>query len=343
MTLTLVESSSPQAGNFMQRNPDLRALIANSGITPEEVSLSIKLMRGKYKALDAELPDGHQWKYSKALHAEHCAEEVETHAPLFGFEGLECDVFRFILYGHDVGRLEQGIRRSRGETVDDQLHGKLSVDHIFEALTADPNQIPSLFIKGPARCLQTVTPIWSMIFKAIECHSLRDTPTIVELGDHAPALPLIQVMRDTDKLGGFDSAKSYTEDPERKDRERRANWTARLDIDPQQGTELGLIDPPFLLWYRFLRGKSLLRADCRGYESYILQLLAWCFDVNTPEMLQVIFDRGGPQAAFRYLIKRLAIGEEQLEIRAHRLEAQAQHEALLEWAQTWQGGILLKD
>lgn len=342
MSLSLVEQPSPSNGNFMERNPKLREIISTSGITIQEIDTSISLMRARYKALDELLPDGHMWKYSKLLHAEHCMEEVEEHSPLFGFEGLERDVFRFILFGHDVGRLQQGIQRSRGETVDDQIHGKLSVDHIFIALANESDRIPSLFVPGIPRALDTVSPIWSLIFKAIECHSLRDTPTAEALGDHAPALPLIQVMRDTDKLGGFDSAKAYTEDKERQDRERRANWTARLDIDPVQGTELGVIDPPFLLWYRFLRGKSLLRADCRGYESYMLQLLAWCFDVNTPEMLQVIFDRGGPQTVFRYLIKRLEIGKEQLEIRAHRLEAQAQHEALIEWAQSWQGGILLK-
>lgn len=325
--LTLVQNPTETQGNFMERNLELREQIRASGISANEIDRSIKLIRQEYKLLDDQLPDGHMWKYSKILHAEHCYEEVETHSSLFGFEDVECDVFKFMLFAHDIGRLEQGIRRTRGETVDDQDHGKLSVEHILKALGITT---------------YSMKPIWSLMLRAIECHSFRVTPSIEELNDQPLALPLIQVMRDTDKLGGFDSAKDYVNDKERQARERRANWTARLDIDPIQGNELGFIDPPYLFWKQFLNGKSLLRAECRGYEAYMLQLLAWCFDVNTPEMLRVIIDRGGPRIVYDYLIKQLTTGKDKLEISAHRIEAREQLDSLTEWAKTWQGGLLLQ-
>ena len=314
--------AKPQS--FMERNPALREMIAASRITPEEIEEAISATRAIYKRLDKELPDGHNWKYKKLLHAETCAEEVAEHAPLFGFRGVETDVFRFILFGHDIGRLEQGIRRERGETVDDEVHGKLSVEHIVKAIG-----------------LRTSGSIWPFILKAIECHSLRVTPKAEDLGGLSPAHPLIQVMRDTDKLGGFDAATSYTSDPERKDKERRANWKDFLDADPLQGTEMGIIAPACFFWSNFLSSQALDRRECRSYEAYMLQLLAWMFDVQTPEMRRVIIDRGGPKIVFDYLIKRLDTGSEKLETRADRIEASAQLLALQKWGAKWEGGILL--
>jgi hypothetical protein len=310
---------------FMDRNPETRKLIAVSGITEEEIDRYTAAVRKEYRRIDELLPEDHQWRGRKLAHAEECAREVTAHATVFGLEGVECNVFEFLLFAHDIGRVEQGLRRSRGEQTDDEEHGALSVQRVRAAIgITDEN----------------ITPLWDAMFCAIRCHSLRKTPTADDLGDQRVALPLIQLLRDTDKLGGFDAAPSYTGEPARKARERLANWPDRLNRDPAWGNELGIISPPYHLWERFLKGQHLIRQDCRSYEAYMLQLLAWCFDVNTPEMLRIIIERGGPRNVYAYLVDRLTKGSESLESAADRDEAKHQLAALCSWAETWQDGIL---
>jgi len=322
---TLALIAQPSHGNFMERHPGLRELIANSTLTTDAVAQAIKLIRGAYRTLNDELPESHQWKHSKLAHAGDCADEVEKHASLFGLQNLECAVFQFLLFGHDIGRLDQGLRRVRGEEALDADHGRLSVERIKEALGAT---------------VETTAPIWTAMFEAIRCHSFRVTPTVEELGGSEAVHGLVCLLRDTDKLGGWNSAKSYTGDPERQARERRANWTAMIEADPAWGNELGLISPPYHLWDPFLHGRLLERAKCRSYEAYMLQLLAWLYDVNTPEMLDIIIERGGPNIVFEYLVTRLTIGATKLESAAERDEAAHQLAALKQWATEWREGIL---
>jgi hypothetical protein len=320
---------------FMDRNPETRKLIADSGITKEEIDRYIAAVRKEYMRIDELLPEDHQWRGRKLAHAEECAREITTHATVFGLQGVECKVFEFLLFAHDIGRLEQGRIRASGQDIKDEEHGALSVELIRTAIgITDEN----------------ITPLWEAMFCAIRCHAYRVTPTAEELGDLRLALPLIQLLRDTDKLGGFDAAPSYTGEPARKARERLANWSIHLDQDPSLnkntswdpswGNELGLISPPYHLWLRFLNNKHIVRSDCRSYEAYMLQLLAWCFDVNTPEMLQIIMERGGPGNVYTYLVKQLAVGSQKLESAADRDEAAHQLAALKEWAKTWKDGIL---
>jgi hypothetical protein len=244
---------------------------------------------------------------------------------VFGLEGVECNVFKFLLFAHDIGRLEQGLQRVQGAESKDEDHGALSVHLILEALSMNDAML---------------TPIWNAMFCAIRCHSYRVTPTAEQSGDLALALPLVQLLRDTDKLCGWRSAKSYTGDKARQARERRANWPKQIIADPAWGNELGVISPPYLLWERFLNGKSLDRPRCRGYETYILQLLAWNYDVNTPEMLEIILATGGPKVVYDYIVERLMIGSKELESSADRDEAAHQLEALQTWGKTWHNGVL---
>ena len=181
----------------MRRHPDLRKLIADSTLT-EDAPSSVTLIRGPQGTTSSE---AHQWKHSKLAHAGDCADEVGRHASLFGLQGLECDVFKFLLFAHDIGRLEQGLRRVRGEDALDADHGRLSVERIKEAF-------------GPT--VDTAAPIWTAMFEAIRCHSFRVTPTVEELGGSTAVYGLVCLLRDTDKLGGWNSAKSYPANPNAK-------------------------------------------------------------------------------------------------------------------------------
>ncbi|MFA5750621.1 MAG: hypothetical protein WC895_05430, partial [Candidatus Shapirobacteria bacterium] len=204
-TLSLVQQPTHPEGTFMQRNPELRELIATSGITADEIAAATEKTRTKYNDLNVLLSAGHGWRDKKLLHALQCGDDIVKYAPLFGLEGVECDVFKFILFAHDIGRLMQGILRERGENPDDETHGALGVTILREALGLSEFNTP---------------PVWNMIFAAIAAHSLRTTPTLEQLGGFASAHALAKLARDTDKKAAFDEAKSYTGDPSRQGRER---------------------------------------------------------------------------------------------------------------------------
>lgn len=322
----MTEHHSPIAtGNFMERHPDLRELIAESGLTTETLDRAISLVRKTYLMLNDQLPEGHQWKQSKLAHADDCADEVEKHASLFGLQGTECAVFKFLLFGHDIGRLEQGRRRVRGEESLDADHGALSVAHIRGTLDAT---------------IDVSTPIWEAILCAIQHHSDRATPKPEEIGNPA-AYALTILLRDMDKASLFkQKADLYTRSAEEKEHQRHANWPGRIAEDPEWGKELGLIDPSHLL-ETFLSGKTLNRPECRSWEAFMLLFLAFCFDFNIPEVLTMTLNHGGPGIVFSYLHQRLTIESQRSQSDVRDI-ARKQLERLEQWGKTWHGGILYR-
>jgi hypothetical protein len=74
----------------------------------------------------------------------------------------------------------------------------------------------------------------------------------------------------------------------------------------------------------------------------MLQLLSWVYDVNTPEILQIIIHGGGPRIVYEYLISQVTKGAQELPLLADRDEAAHQIEALKKWAGEWRGGVLVR-
>ena len=231
----------------------------------------------------------------------------------------------FLLFAHDVGRLEEA--HQEGETIERvSIHGTYSIQIIQKALGMKESDI---------------TPLWKVMFLAIKHHSDRYTVSKEELGSDA-AYALLCILRDTDKLGAFDQAKSYTADEEFKARERLVSWKKQREEDPDWEKEMLIIDPPYLLWEYFLLEKLPDRASCRSYEAHMLQLLSWVYDVNTPEILEIIIQKGGAKIVYDYLISQLTKGAQELPLLADRDEATHQIEALNKWAGEWRGGALMR-
>ncbi|MEO5927939.1 MAG: hypothetical protein ABIO72_04420 [Patescibacteria group bacterium] len=298
--------------NFMERNPELRELIAASEIASGQLLNYTEAIRGVYIDYAHGLPNNSAWKTGKLEHVGHAAKDVRTYADLFGLTGKELDVVVFLVTAHDTGRLiHELVQRANGKRLP-WPHGVESANfaqHIFGAKRRDP------------LCLA--------MYLAIHHHSDIETPLLEAIGDKATHA-LICLLRDFDKMTGYENALKYVSDEEFKQKQIDTNFSVQRKSDPTWGDEKGKIDPETML-DTFLAGKALVRDDCQSYEAYMLQYLAWVFDIQNREVLEISIKNGGPKHVLTYLLLQLAHG------------APEQHERLMAWAETWQDGILLSN
>lgn len=297
--------------SFMERNPELRDMVATSGVTTEQFASYTEKVLKVYATFAVGLPDDSAWKDWKAKHAAAGAHEAERHAELFGFNSLEVAVIAFTLSAHDSGRLvDEHVRRATG-CPPARRHGELSAifaETIFEK-----------FAK---------TPLAQAVLIAIVHHSDNKTPTLDALGGNRAAHALTGLIRDLDKISSFDVADRYVNDEVFKRQRIETNFVTQRMTDPTWGDEKGFIVPNMLA--DFLAGKALNRPDCSTYETYIAQFLAWLFDIQNDEVLEICVERGGPKCLFRYLIEQL--------MPTHAPQAMK----LAEWAKSWKDGLLLR-
>lgn len=269
---------------FIERNPRLRVLIAEH---PVDLAPARVCVEGLYGFLAGHLPDGHVWREGKLAHAKELEAELRAHAAMLGLNEREADVLGFLMLAHDVGRMVEGVRAVRGDPK--VPHGLDSVDAIKDAM--------------PATGIVPAGPLWDAIFLAIEHHS--DPTTFMELKDRNPAaFGMLTLLRDFDKRGGFAEAARYTSDGDFKARQAAANWPKQRETDPLWGTERGAILPASMIDV-FAARQLLIRKDCQSYEAYMLQLLAWVFDIYNWEILVLTLHGDGPNVVLRYLEEQL--------------------------------------
>lgn len=300
--------------SFMDRNPDLRFCIATANVTADQFAGYTAKILKVYETYAAGLPENSAWKTGKVKRATAGAEEVAAHAELFGFTALEVAVVGFPLVAHDTGRLiHEHIQRATGK-MPPWRHGEES------ALFGED-------IFGPF----AKTPLGRAILLSIRHHSDVTTPTLEDLGGDRAAHALTGIVRDFDKMAGFLNAESYVSDPAFKRRQIETNFQTQRKSDPTWGEEKGHIEPASML-DDFLADKALVRRDCQSYEAYMLQYLAWLFDIQNEEILKICVEGGGPRLVLDYLFDRLLI-----------LQASTnQFHRLFDWAKTWEGGLLLR-
>ena len=92
----------------------LKDLIGSSGV---DFWMILKWQEAFYKGfqkLTASIPLGHVWRVGKFAHALNSEEAFKDIAPNMGFEKVEIDVIGFAVLAHDIGRLCQAIRQSKG-------------------------------------------------------------------------------------------------------------------------------------------------------------------------------------------------------------------------------------
>lgn len=297
---------------FMDRNPELRTLIAKSDITPAILREMTDKILENYTKYAKELPDTSAWKRGKLDHVQRGADEVREHAALFGLDGKQIDVVTLLVAAHDSGRL---IHEHVNHSSKQQLPWRHGVESALLAQQAF----------GP----YVKTPLCLAMYLAIYHHSDVTTPTLEEFGDGKASYALTCLLRDFDKLTGFDDAAKYTADEDFKRKQIETNFSTQRKDDPTWGDEKGKIVPETML-DTFIDGKALVRRDCQSYEAYMAQYVAWIFDIQNDETLELAIKRGGPLTVFNYLLAQTKTG------------APEQYARLKAWAETWRGGLLLR-
>lgn len=294
---------------FLGRHLEIVGLVNRSVRTEEqrrEYMRNIRDVRRKaeeaYAVLAARLPDGHAWKHGKPRHATAVAGEVIERAETLGLPAEEAALVELMVYAHDIGRLVEAGRVVSGQGMPAWHHGRDSAD-VLRAVSG--------YLPGEHEWFDAM-------LIAIERHADQITPSRETLGGHAASWPLTTLLRDLDKRAGFRKARAYTEDDAEKARQAEANWPRERRSDPSWGMQMGRVDPPELL-LSFLGRETLPRHRCRSYEAYMLQYLAWIFDVQHDEILAWIVEEDGPRIVLAYLRRQLP-GEEYAKI-AHVTEA----------------------
>ena len=278
--------------NFMERNPDLRRLFQSAEITLRQVQDWTARIEAQYQPLGKDLPTNHAWRMSGLQHAREGADEIIRKAKLLGLQGTEVDLISFVLFCHDIGRLVQAGRNVRKEPEPGWLHGTDSIDVITSVLDD----------------IDSSSPLWQALLLAIQHHSDSKPVTQETVNGNQVAWALATLLRDFDKKLRFKEAESYTQDQKRKHREIEANWPQQRQNDPIWGEEKEAIVPAELL-ESFERHQLLDRNACQSYEAYMLQYLAWVFDVVNPEVLTLIVQERGPAIVLQYLQHQLNVNQ----------------------------------
>lgn len=273
---------------FMGREPELRALIREGGETVQgDLQAWTGALVARYELYARDLPPESLWRERKIEHAWEAERDARKSARGLGMDEVETDVLAFLLFAHDIGRMVEATRMARNEPRPPWLHGRDSSDIVEDVM-------------GP----YAEKPLSRVLLSAIEHHSDAQPVTLESVDGSRPAYALATMLRDLDKREGFQQAKRYTEDAVFKEKQRLQNWPEQAKDDPYWGRELGRIDPDPLL-ARFCGYELLPRAECRSYECYMLQLLAWCFDIVHPENLERTLQEGGPMIVRDYIDKQL--------------------------------------
>ncbi len=281
------------ASVFIERYRALRALIAESGVTRAQLEDWRTQVLESYRRLAKPLPDTMIWKEQKPRHALAAEQAARDIAPHLGLNALETDVLGLLLTSHDLGRLVEAGRTHRKEPRAKWHHG---VDSEVEMM--------------PILGHEAVTPFGRALLLAIRHHADATRVRLGDVGGDEAAWALATVVRDIDKCEGFEQARRYTEDRANMEKQRHQNWPEQIAEDDAWGTEMGKIEPIEMLDI-FERHELLPRVKCRSYEAYMLQYLAWTFDIVHPEILKRAVAAGGPIIVRDYIDRRLADNPEQ--------------------------------
>lgn len=262
----------------------------NSPVTAE---LKVRLWDGitaVYENAASTLPQGDVWGANKIREGAATAERVELVFPDNILPKNVKHLLELMSYGHDTGRLWQTQMASRGEKPNGIRHGRWSSD-LLEPVLANP----------------LGSSLWKAVEEAIDGHSLPKTPSR-EYFSSDVAYALCAMLRDLDKMGGFDKANAYTADREHMALQAKKNGLDVSDDNPraEYGEILTKPGKPSVLEV-FLLDKAVIRDDCASYEAYMLQFLSWLGDFNLPETRQVVINLGGPAMVLRYLRQQLGV------------------------------------
>lgn len=269
----------------------LSAAVETSGFAADIPHLR-ELVVAEYLRLASDLPEGHVWKQGKLDHVLKADSEAMALARSFGSSDAVAQHLGFLLLCHDIGRLVEAHRKIANTAPPAWNHGVDSA-----------NTLRGLKLLGN-------NSLWKSMLLAIAHHA---DPTAVKVEDFfgdQVALELCNLLRDIDKREGFSKVDKYL--GEEKLGQIAVNFSRQRQKDPTFGDEKGFIEPKLI--EAFVTGHLLKRPECSTYEAYMLQLLAWLHDMNTPEIRDQVIREGGPEQILSYLKRQLSSAQyEQIE------------------------------
>ncbi|PSO43986.1 MAG: hypothetical protein BRC22_03070 [Parcubacteria group bacterium QH_9_35_7] len=244
-----------------------------------------KAIRKKLPKVISPLPDNYPWKERKELHMKKTEEATydiinEHFKDKIVEENLR--LADFINHFHDIGRYLQGQRKLG--ILDDKYkdfgnHGEAGVNLL------ERWQVLDIFSEK----------VQEMIKYAIGNHSIKDTKPLPDQPSDPDRFKFFYliVARDMDKYDNLvRQIDQYLHEGEGKER--------TFELFPQiKRKNGGTISPKIM--NNFKNNKLINTDNIRSYEEYILQMLAWVFDVNLQIVLEEIFKSGAVEKMLDYL------------------------------------------
>lgn len=246
-----------------------------------------------YLQLGSGLPNGHPWKEAKIDHATHTVNAgggvmTNIRAQLVTENS---ELLSFLALSHDLGRPLEA-RRNLGLVEAEYQQGHEGV------LSVKAMESIGLLQGFPSETQDIVR-------YAVEHHADTKTPVISENATSVDKYKYIFtcLLRDMDKLSTFaNRTDGYLTDEINKKKQAEVN---KLNFDPEHPTaEWGVIDPPELI-DTFISNQVIARGTCRSYEAYMLQYLAWIFDINLKAMVGEAINTGVVSKILKYFEKQL--------------------------------------
>ncbi len=316
---------------FVERYPNFECELALSDITFKDCEVFQTKIFATYDMFSESIPmesASKHWKLVKPAHARKAFKEVSAFANLLGLSPLLTQYVALTCSAHDLGRMVQANKRvgtkPRGfDAIFEDAYREIPYDDSDER-----HGYESVLLLRPILGAFCETEAGRWMLDAVLLHSLKANPTLEVCGGSGESLALCGIVRDIDKVLGFQEAADYTGNQERKAKERLQNWLKQTGTDPEWGTALGRIDPVAFLTATPLE-QPIDRQKCRSYEAYMLQFLKWFFGFARSEMQDVALHEGGPQTVAVYLLKQLEAAPDQ---RAH----------LFAVLGSYRGGVLLR-
>jgi hypothetical protein len=206
----------------------------------------------------------------KEQHTQRTCEEMLYLGGQLGLSDNQMRVAEVIALLHDVGRFEQFVRFRTYNDPRSLNHCLLGLDvlrrtKVLDVLASNEKQL---------------------IEKAIEYHGLMELPG--DLDDEC--LLFSKLLRDADKLDIFyvvtDYYKQYRDDPE--------GFKLEIELPDEPGYSMAVVE-------RLLAEKRIDYSALRTWNDMKLCQLGWVYDVNFPQTLRRIMERGFLENIFDFL------------------------------------------
>jgi hypothetical protein len=256
----------------------------------KNITKAKKLVANNIPEVLEKIPDGHPWKERKEKHMKMT--EKETHQILEEYfsEKLTDSMIEladFISNIHDLGRYLQAQKMvgnfDKEKYGDFSNHGEAGINLIEYYDLLEP------FSEKVAEIIK-----YSVLH-----HSEKDTKKLPEKPNTQEKLKYfyLSIVRDFDKFDNF--ARKVDHYVASKEARRK-----QIDAHDFLEQEQGKIKPSKLL-KNFQKQQTLIKDEVRSFEAFMLQFLAWIFDINLEVVLKETVACGGPEKLLNYLNKQL--------------------------------------